>query len=62
MEFLAKAEPAGPLRAAWSWLKQTDLIPIKALPLAFPPSAHLLLSGNDFSGYFGRSFWSAPSG
>ena len=30
------------LRAAWS---------------AFPPSAQLLLSDNDFSGYFGRSFW-----
>ena len=30
--------------------------PIKAVPLAFPLSAQLSLSGNDFLGYFGRSF------
>jgi hypothetical protein len=43
----------GPLRAAWLWLKQTTC---RAAPLAFPPSAQVSLCGNDFSGYFGRSF------
>jgi hypothetical protein len=33
--------------------------PNRAKPLHFP---FALLSGNDFSGYFGRSFWPAPSG
>jgi hypothetical protein len=39
-----------------------DLIPDKGqFRLAFPQSAQLLLSDNDFSGYFGRSFWPASS-
>jgi len=52
-----------PLRAAWSWLKQTDLITDKGqFRSRFQASAQVLLSDNDFSGYFGRSFWPAPSG
>ena len=31
-------------------------MPLQSVPLAFPPSAQLRLSGNDFSGYFGRCF------
>ena len=34
----------------------------RAVPLAFPPSAQLRLSDDDFSGYLGRSFGWAPSG
>ena len=40
-----------PLRAVWLRLKQTDLIPDKGqFRLAFPPSAQVRLSDNDFSG------------
>jgi hypothetical protein len=35
--------------------------PIKAVPLAFPLSAQLSLSGNDFFGIFWPVFWPAPT-
>jgi hypothetical protein len=53
---------AGLLRVAWSWLKQTDLIPDKRqFPQRFPQSAQLLLSDNDFSGFFDRLRRLAPA-
>jgi len=45
------ATVVGQLRAAWLRSRQTDLVPDKGqFRLAFPPSAQLLLSDNDFSG------------
>ena len=56
--------PFGSIRPiALAFDAPAHLIPDKGqFRLAFPSSAQLLLSGNDFSGCFGRSFWPAPSG
>jgi len=42
-------------------LSRPTWFPVKGSFAAFPPSVQLRLSGNNFSGYFGRSFWPAPS-
>src|SRR6516164_5883068 len=48
---LVLASVAGPLRAAWSRPKQTDLVSGKRqFRSRFPQSAQLRLSDNDFSG------------
>ena len=52
-----------PVQRAGRGLSRTDLIADKGqFRSRFPNRAQLRLSGNDVSGYLGRSFWPAPSG